>query len=154
MSETATVIIKNNSGRSIDSIVMWHTSSEPTPLDLAQTPLIQSKNLASGDNITAQAQLSWGSPTDYWTSGVLFQGDGTTYIVCGVVGDPYKEYEVSDGSTITFNVEEYTSNTTNQSNIQIDYTGDDGGMAFLLNPDTVIAIDALKLVAEIISHLR
>lgn len=140
MSESCTLNIVNNSGRSLDSIMMWHTPTSPDPSDIIpQNAAINAQNVPAGKTLTAQVPLVH-SPLDYWTSGVLFEGDGTTYLMCGVLGDPYKEYEVSDGSTITFTLAEYTSGTTNQSDIAIAYSGDDGGFAFLLNPTTVVLI--------------
>lgn len=139
-SESCRVIIQNNSGRSLDKLIMWHTAGEPDVSDIApQKAIILADNLPNGESASGRAELTRFSPTDYWTSGVLFQGDGTQYIVCGFTLKPFKEFEVSDGSTITFVINAYSEGTTNQNEITIKYSEGDGGNALLLNP-TVVAI--------------
>ncbi|HVG45532.1 MAG TPA: hypothetical protein VM890_12405 [Longimicrobium sp.] len=138
MSETCTVNIQNNSGRQLDAVMMWHTSATPGVSDLLPSEaVVQGTNVAAGATLTGTAELTRFSPTDFWTAGVRFQGDGEVYVVAGFSGQAYKEYEVSDGSTITFIVNEYSVGTANQNNVTIQYSGDDGGTAFLLNHTTV-----------------
>lgn len=149
MSESCNVVIQNNSGRSLDKVIMWHTSGEPGVSDITpQKAIIQAANLPNGQSASGRAELTRFSPTDYWTSGVLFEGDGTQYIMCGFTLDPYKEYEVSDGSTITFVINAYSEGTTNQNEITINYSEDDGGNALLLNPKVVAIVNIARAIIE------
>lgn len=153
MSESCTLNVTNNSGRSIDSIKIWHT---PVAIDgdvlKAIPPSLAGTNVANGQTLTATVPLTM-SPTDYWSGGVLFEGDGTCYLLCGALGAAGKEYEVSDGSTISFVINAYTSGTTNQKNdVTIQYSGDGGGTAQLLNPDTVTALDVGEEIADLVSE--
>lgn len=152
---SCTAIIQNNSGRSLDAVWMLHTSGEPEAPDLVNVgwgaATLSGKNVAPGTQLKqTNVELSWGSPTDYWTMWVLFSGDGTGYWMAGVLAAPYKEYEVSDGSTITFIINTYTPNTTDQSDITIKYSGDQGGYAHLCNPVTITWASPL---GEIGKHL-
>ncbi|PWC34266.1 hypothetical protein [Azospirillum sp. TSO35-2] len=90
---------------------------------------------------------------DYWVGGVLFQGDGEKYVLCDLLGSPGKEYEVSDGSTITFGIDPYVGGQANPSSVTITYSGDDGGSAHLLNSTTVKIIEVGEFVADILSEL-
>jgi hypothetical protein len=145
------VVVVNSSDRTLDKVLMWHTSSEPVPSDVSVgSAVINGSRLANGAKATGSAGLTWGSPTDYWTMSVLFQGDGTSYVMASVTADAYKEYEVSSGSTITFTINTYTAGTTDQNDITIAYTGDDGGSARLLNP---ITADIFGPLGEILSHV-
>lgn len=152
MSESATLVVKNNSGRNIDSIAMWHSALPPDPTSGIGNPLFV-QGLVNQDQITVPVPLTSGAPLDYWYGGVLFHGDGTTYVITGVTGEPYKEYEVSNGSTITFVVNQYTTNTTSQSDMTVQYSGDGGGTAGLLNP-TISLIDSamIEIAQEIVTH--
>lgn len=134
MSESCTANIANNSGRPLDAVILWHTPGEPGPSDVAMgRQVLYAVNLANGKSASASVPLAW-SATDYWVLLVRFKGDGQTYVMAGETADPYKEYEVSDGSSITFTINAYSSGTTNQNDIGIAYSGDDGGSARLLNP--------------------
>jgi hypothetical protein len=155
MSESCFVNVTNSSGRSLDSVLVWHTSNEPTPLDLTvDKAVVKHKNLAVGYTTGARAPLAWGTPMDYWTMTVLFQGDGTVYQMAGTMAQGFKEYEVSDGSTLSFTLNKYTGGTTDQSDISIQYSGDEGGTARLLNPTTVSIFGAIGgAMTEAAKHL-
>lgn len=151
-----TVNIQNNSGRQIDAVLLWHTSGTPGVSDLLPNEaVIQGTSVPPGATLTGTAELTRFSPTDFWTSGVRFQGDGETYVMVGFSGQAYKEYEVSDGSTITFIINQYSEGTANQNNITIQYSGDDGGTAFLLN-HTTVSITSLgtSIVNALLSLLK
>jgi hypothetical protein len=155
MSESCNVNVINSSGRSLDSILVWHTSDEPTPGDLTvDQAVIKQKNLGARYTTGARASLTWGMPTDYWSMAVLFQGDGTTYLMAGTMAQGFKEYEVSDGSTLSFTLNKYTGGTTDQSDILIKYSGDEGGSARLLNPVTVAIFGTIGgVMAEAAKHV-
>lgn len=72
--------------------------------------------------------------------------------MCGDSLSPYKEFEVDDGRTIKFKINEYLRDSTNQSNIDIEYTGDPG-MALLWNQELVddinLVVEIMKVLAEI-----
>jgi hypothetical protein len=86
---------------------------------------------------------------------VLFQGDGTTYVLCGLDGETGKEFEVSDGSTITFVINAYTPGTTNQkNNVTIDYSEGSGGEAQLLHEGVGelanVGMEVAKTVGDVV----
>lgn len=155
LDSTAKINIVNNSGRSLDSVVIYHSPIEPQitfpTLEAAgATAAISVKNLASGaTSETASVTTSAGDPQDFWLGGVLFEGDGETYIICGDLGSPYKEYEVSDGDTLTITIPKYEENSSNQG----DASFSDGGgsqTAYLLNHTTADLIAFGKLVVDIV----
>ncbi len=136
MSESCMACLNNNSGRSLDQVYMWHTPGEPDAEPwMPGDAFLNKANLPNNGSMGVRVPLS-SSATDYWRMAVLFQGDGTWYVIAGTMAAPWKEYEVSDGSTITFTINTYTSGMTDQNDITIAYSGDDGGSARLLNPVT------------------
>jgi hypothetical protein len=149
-----TVHIQNNSGRQLDAIVLWHTSTPPSASDLVLSrAVLQGTAVAPGARLNGTAQLTSGSPTDCWSMGVRFQGDGETYAMAGYSGQAFKEYETSDGTTITFIINAYTEHTANQSNITIQYSRDGGGSAFLLNSTTIAIISLGEEIAAVLAEL-
>jgi hypothetical protein len=146
------VNIQNNSGRQLDSIVMWHSATPPSASDLTLSgSIIKATQVAPGAVLTGTAQLTFLSPVDFWAAGVRFQGDGETYTMAGLSGQAWKEYEVSNGSTITFIINAYSAGTANQNDITIQYSGDDGGSAFLLNSTTITIIGLGEAIAEAVA---
>ncbi len=153
MSESCSVTIVNNSGRLLDAVALWHTSGEPSPADIQPSSAVISKaNVASGAKLSGSAGLGW-SATDYWTGIVKFHGDGTTYLICGLSGAAWKEYEVSDGTSITFTLNGYTTGTTNQADIDIAYSGNGSGTAYLLNSTVAAFTGVANEIAEAAVHV-
>ena len=154
MSETCTVNIVNNSGRPLDGIAIWHTDSPPGATDITpEKAVIKATHVQNGQILAGTADLTRYYPRDDWTMGVLFQGDGTTYLMCGYTAAAWKEYEVSGDSLITFTIPPYSANTTNQPDIPIAYSGDDGGKAYFLNIEVVEAVEIAEDVADVLSKL-
>jgi hypothetical protein len=134
MSESCTVQIVNNSGRPLDAIAMWHSPAAPDPTQLAPNQaIILADNVAAGATVSGTAQLAWGT-LDYWTCQVLYQGDGQLYVITGETCEAYKEFEVSDGTTVTFTLAAYATGTTNQDNGMITYSDGTGDDFRVLNP--------------------
>ncbi|MDT8758190.1 hypothetical protein MZO42_05730 [Sphingomonas psychrotolerans] len=158
MSESCTVVVTNNSGRSLDAVKVWYSLNNATPDDLAGLPpAVAAANLPDGASIKGTTQIGWLSPLNYWVGGVLFEGDGTTYILCGLDGETGKEFEVSDGSTITFIVNAYTAGTTNQkNNVSIEYSEGPGGEAQLLHEGVGelanVGMEVVKTVGELLDE--
>ena len=153
MSESCTVNIQNNSGRQLDAVLMWHTSLSPDPSDLVPSAaVIQATGVQPGATLNGTAELTRFSPTDYWSAGVRFQGDGETYTLAGLTGEVAKEYEVSDGSTITFIINQYSQGTANQNDVTIQYSGDDGGTALLLNSTTILLAGLGNAIGEAVAE--
>ena len=154
MSESCNVVIKNNSGRQLDAVVWWHFPVEPPSGALPPgMAFLKASKIAPGQQVQGATPLSWGSPQDYWLAGVRFQGDGETYLLSGMTYEPWKEYEVSNGSTITFIINKYTTGTANQSDITIQYTGDGGGSAHLINSTTATFAEIGDSLGEALAHL-
>jgi hypothetical protein len=154
MSESCNVIVVNNSGRSLDAVAMWHFPIEPPGGSLPPNmAFLKATNVAPGQKANATTSLTWGSPTDYWLAGVRFHGDGETYLLSGMTYEPWKEYEVSSGSTITFVINQYSVGTANQSDITIQYTGDGGGSAHLINHTTAILAEIGNAIVDEIAEM-
>jgi len=151
---TANVNVINKSGRSIDAITIYHCPTEPdNGLGLADCQkVIDVQNLANGANKTGVANTQWGDPEDYWLGGVRFEGDGETYIISGLTFDPYKEYEVDNGDTLTITIPAYQEDSTNQGDPTFATDGDTG-TAFLLNSTVSELIAWAKIVGEIVGEL-
>lgn len=135
MSESCTVVVTNNSGRSLDAVAIWYAPDGGVPDDMsAIPPTVTASNLPDGASIRGTTPIVSFSPVDYWIGSVLFEGDGTSYVLCGIDGETGKEFEVSDGSTITFVINAYTAGTTNQKNdVTIQYSEGSDGSAQLLH---------------------
>ena len=134
MSESCSVQIVNNSGRSLVAIAMGHSPAAPDPTQLTpDQAIVNTTNVANGATIGATAALAWGT-LDYWTCQILYEGDGQLYVMCGDTCEAYKEFEVSDGSTVTFTLAAYTTGTTNQDNGSIGYSDGAGDDFRVLNP--------------------
>ncbi|MBA1250962.1 hypothetical protein [Pseudomonas luteola] len=155
MSKSCNVEIINNSGRSLDAIAMWHTSMGDADYDyyVESNAVITGSNVSNGQKLTGKAQLDNYSPTDYWYCGVRFHGDGENYQICSNLGAAGKEYEVSDGSTITFTINNYSEGTPNQNDVTIQYSGDEGGKAFLLNHTTMKAAGIASSIGGVLAKL-
>ncbi|MBY6262875.1 hypothetical protein EI613_13300 [Azospirillum sp. 412522] len=153
MSEYCNVVIKNNSGRSIDAAAVWHSAGifgigSVNSSDAAA----KGSGIGPGGQVSGSALLSE-SPVDYWVGGILFHGDGTKYIICAGFDGAPKEYEVSEGSTITFIINGYTSSTTNQPDVTIQYSGDNGGSASLYNSQVVAAAQYVEGIVDFLVEL-
>ncbi len=136
MADPAAVGITNRSGHVIDAVAMWHQSPlPPAPLWGSEGPLVvQGKGLADGQKIVGSAGLVSFAPADFWTCGVKFAGDEWVYILAGYENMPFKEFEVGSGTGINFNINKYLGRSVFQSEVTIDYDGDnDDGSAVLVN---------------------
>lgn len=150
MSESCTVVVQNNSNVSLDAILMWHTPNEPEASDLVvENAVINAQGVAAGNSVRGTAALIW-SPMDYWTCFVRYHGDGTAYVMAGTGYAPFKEFEVSDGTTITFTLAPYTSGTTDQSDGHISYSGGDSDNFQMVTPAVALVVGGL---VEIGTHL-
>jgi hypothetical protein len=165
-SETATVNIVNNSGRSIDAIALFHwsalvpqqvTDAGPPQVPTAGQiiPIWTCTNFAVGSQQT-QASLVWGAPLDYWECAVLFEGDGTTYLMTGNSPTyyPYVEFEVDSGTTITFTINQYLTGATNQSDITIGYSDGSPETAHLMNPSIVTLAQWATALVTVVAHVK
>lgn len=146
----------NNSGRSIDHVLLYHSPNAPIPgPPLSFYPnAIDARNLANGATVSVKnfSTTSF-DPADYWIGGVLYEGDGTGYVISGVLWDPYKEYAVSDGNTLTITIPAYEPNSTNQGDMVFDDGTGDPGNAPLLNGTVSDWVQWLKLVGDIVQEL-
>lgn len=144
--------VVNNSNRVIDKLIVRHAPSEPSELMafFSYELAISVVNLAAGaTSEKASVETVKYDRTDYWIGGVLFEGDGEVYIMCGDTYDPYKEYEVSDGGSLTLTIPPYEENSSNQGLVKFDDGTGDPQTARLLNQTTVELVKWAKLVAEI-----
>ena len=155
----AYVRIFNESGRSIDALDLYHSSSEPQDISLMEK-VLSTTDLANGVSFPGdhaqEIQTGSGSSTDYWVGGIRFHGDGETYIISGVTGSPYKEFEIGDNNSFDITINEYLAESANQSNLSLaELNGGETnrGTAFLLNSTTSEWINAVKIVAEIVAEL-
>ncbi|MBS0471929.1 MAG: hypothetical protein JSR60_12705 [Proteobacteria bacterium] len=132
--------------------MLWHTAGSPPP-DYIQpgNVSVSAKNLAQGQTVGGTVQLTSFSPTDYWTLGVLFHGDGEVYTMVGTLDDPYVEFECSDGTTITFTIPAYMTNSANQGSVLIGYSGGDSGSGRLFNQTSVIISGVGAAVIHVLS---
>ena len=144
MSEYCNVNIMNQSERVLDKVAMWHTSSTPSASDITlDNAFIKKVNVQEGEVPQNPAPLDE-SLTDYWTMGVLYHGDGTVYLMCGVTDDPYKEFRVDDQSILSFTLPAYTTGTTNQPDIPMSYSNGPGDSAQQLNEGLVYEANPLN----------
>lgn len=154
MTESCKVIVKNDSGRPLDAVVMWHFATEPETDDLPpRLAFLKAANVPVGQIIAGTTSLTWGSPTDYWVCGVLFHGDGKTYSLSGMTGEPWKEYEVSNGSTITFIINPYRTDASNQADVTIQYKEDRRESAPLIHAANAAIADVGNAIAHVVGEL-
>jgi hypothetical protein len=153
MSEACSIVIRNGSGRALDGMLMWHFTVPPDNVQLtAETAFLNAFNgIPAGGQITAGTPLS-PSPTDYWVAQILYSGDGQVYVMAGTTASPYKEFEVSDGETLTFVLDTYLEGTTNQNDLDIFYSGSDtapAASAYVMNP---VAAEVAGGAFDILTH--
>jgi hypothetical protein len=149
------VNVTNNSGRAIDGMIMWHFSAPPEYVGLsAQTAFFQVGPIPDGVTVHAATETMEGSPVDYWVAQIVYSGDGQVYVMSDTLCDAYKEFEVSDGSTVAFTLAAYSEGTVNQNDGTITYGGEVADSFRVLNPTAQeIAGDAADILTHFLGHL-
>lgn len=152
LSSHENIILKNNSGRKLDAVAMWHTGGKPIAADyMPDEAFIAEKNVAAGATLTKNNLDVWSTPEDFWGLAVKFEGDDECYAMCGYLGAAYKIYLVEDGHTVTFVLNAYSKGTANQNDIDIYYDKDPNNShqtAYLLNHTTVEIISLAEALAS------
>lgn len=153
MSGTCWVNVMNNSGRSLDAIALWHTPDAPSDQDVKQkNAIIAETNVADGKTLGGSVNLP-DSLRDMWTCAVQFSGDGQQYFFTGDTLNPYKEYEVSDDTIISFSLPQYTTGTNNQSDVGISYSEGDTDTSFFFGAETLLYTDLVIALTSVLTDL-
>ncbi|WP_404334156.1 hypothetical protein AB2M62_12480 [Sphingomonas sp. MMS12-HWE2-04] len=145
------VKVLNHSGRELTTLVMWHTPSLPDPLDVAMNrTIINYPGLPNQQWVEVVVRITH-SPTDFWICGVRFADDDANYVLCGRTDLPFKEFEVSDGSSLTFIIPPYEQeDPLAQRWVEMQYSEGDGGMAKLLNVKYAGAMTLIEAILEVV----
>jgi len=143
----ATIVVQNKSGRSIDNVMVWHSADTP-PTPTPSNASLAQNNVPNGG--TATAGVSTDDAFDWWACGVLFEGDGTVYVMCGDTSSAYKEYSVSDDHTITFVVNAYMSSGPYQSQMDLLDNGGDDQNALLISSSFLNDVEIAGIIAHIL----
>lgn len=122
------VTVINKSGRSVDKLLMYHDGGAPGMGDSLSDFEFVTCQLNLADNAQTpviEVGTEFLDPTDYWIGAVLFEGDGTPYIISAeTYVPPFKEYEVSDDGNLTITINQYVGQQANPSNMTFDdHTG-------------------------------
>jgi len=155
---TIYVRVYNNSGRSIDALCLYHSSSKPE-LGIWPMEVFKASDIADGATFPADSAATLevsASAQDYWVCGIQFQGDGETYIMSGYTGAPFKEFVIGDNNGFNIIVNEYLTDSANQSDLDLkELNGDETntGSAFLWNSTTSELVTVGKFVAEVGARL-
>ncbi len=151
------VTIVNKSGKSVDKLLMYHDGTIPGTGDsLSDFEFVTCQvNLANNAQTpTIEVETEFLDPTDYWIGGVLFEGDGTPYIVSAETYiPPFKEYEVDDDGNLTITINKYVGQQANPSNMTFDDHTGDPEVAQLVN-GTGASFLPWNFVKELIQQLE
>ena len=154
MSGICGVYMNNGSGVQIDKLIMWHVPKDspggPSLEDLNfDRAFMKVTNLADGQTEHAQVPLSH-SALDDWVCAMQFNGDSTTYIMCGDAFNPYKEFEVSSETSLHFSVGPYKGFDQSQSEMSLLYengSSREKASAHLLTETAVTVINVAEQIA-------
>lgn len=154
---TAKINILNQAGRQVDSVVVYHSPTPPLPvLPLSDYKrAIKVLDLADGATSPTQTVTTQsGDPEDYWLGAVLFEGDGTPYIMCTFPNDAYVTYGVDNGKTLTLTIPAYKTDSTDQGFIKFDDHTGDPLKEPLLNQTNADIIGWADLIYDIVQVLK
>ncbi len=144
----ATIVVQNNSGRSLDSVMVWHNGDLPPSDVTPSNAALSATNVASGASPTAGVSVD--DTIDWWALGVLFHGDGTPYVMCGDTSSPYFEYTIDEDHTVTFVINTYSSSGPEQPPLNVFDNGDSEQHPFLISSSFLQDIELAGIIAHIL----
>lgn len=86
---------------------------------------------------------------DYWGGAVIFEGDGTSYVI-SMETVPFVQLNVSNSGLLNFIINPYTSGTTNQPAMTVELNGsvDGDALATLTNEEIIEGIAIVEAIID------
>ncbi|MET3723816.1 hypothetical protein [Sphingomonas trueperi] len=145
------VMVNNRSEQKLAALVVFHTPSLPEPQDLQLSrAVINVAGPEHGLGANGDVDLPT-SPFDFWMLGCRFEGDDAGYAMSNISSMPFKEFAISDGDRIEFEIRE--AGLPGHYPVDVKLNGDYSATAKLVNAKELVVLELVEVLLGVIGGI-